>query len=110
MGPGGLEDIISRCPHLSRGRATGHMIQERTTSWKIRGVKESGPALWGILKPLFILAQGVKSTDDPAFATEMTGNQPARAGSGKSNPVVRNEYFFSCFCFSSHLAAEGDLA
>lgn len=47
MGPGGLENIISRCPHLSRGRATGHMIQERTTSWEIRGVKESGSALWG---------------------------------------------------------------
>lgn len=98
-GPGGLEGIISRCPHLSRGRATGHMIQGKATSWKMRGAKELGPALWDILKPLFILAHGVKNTDDSAFAAEMTGDQPARAGSGKSNPVVRNELLFQLFFF-----------
>lgn len=65
----------------------------------MRGVKESGPALWDILKPLFILAQGVKNTDDPAFAAEIIGEQPARAGSGKSNPVVRNELLFQLFLF-----------
>lgn len=63
---------------------------------------EVGSVLWDLLKTLLIPAQGVKSTDDPAFATEMTGDHPAKAGSGKSNPVVRNVLFFSsCFCFSS---------
>lgn len=61
--------------------------------------KGVGAALWDILKPLLILAHGVTDTDDPAVAAEMTGDQPARAGSGKPNPVVRNELLFQPFLF-----------
>lgn len=68
---------------MSGGTATGHMIQERTTLWKIRGVKELGTALWDLLKTLLILAQGVKSTDEPAFATEMSGTNQRGLDLGK---------------------------
>lgn len=46
-GPGGLEGIISRCPHLSRGRATGHMIQEKNDIMENERGKGVGASIVG---------------------------------------------------------------